>query len=91
MEYERLDASDMADQASALEALNLTVALQNQKLAAQNVAPRLVEVERDGKKIQVHTCLFCTAELEDGMRFCDENCRDDWEKEAKMKRITGRG
>ncbi len=91
MEYERLDSSDQGDQATALEALNLQVALQNQKLAAlDSLKPRIVEKTVNGKAVEVYTCLFCHSELEDGLRFCDEFCRDDWEKEQRMKKITGR-
>lgn len=92
MEYERLDASDQGDQATALEALNLMVALQNQKLASlESLKPRIVEKKVNGEMIEVYTCLNCFTELEDGLRFCDEDCRDDWEKEQRMKKITGRG
>lgn len=28
----------------------------------------------------VGTCLFCTAPLAAGHRWCDADCRDDWER-----------
>lgn len=91
MEYQRLDSADLGDQATALEELNLRVALENQKLAAQAVLkPRIVEVERNGKVVQLHTCLYCHAELADGERFCDADCRDDWQKEQNLNKISGR-
>lgn len=92
MEYQRLDSADIGDQATALEELNLRVALENQKIAAMNqLKPRIVEVVRGGKTVSVHTCLYCHEELQDGERFCDSYCRDDWQKEQNMKRISGRG
>lgn len=92
MEYQRLDSSDIGDQATALEELNLRVALENQKIAAQaQLKPRTVEVVRGGQTVTVYTCLFCHEELEDGERFCDSDCRDDWQKEQNIKRISGRG
>ena len=30
-------------------------------------------------------CLYCEAPLEDGRRWCDADCRDDWEREQKRK------
>ena len=91
MEYQKLDSSDIGDQATALEELNLRVALENQKLAALNqLKPRLVEKKKNGKLVQVHTCLYCHEELEDGERFCDSDCRDDWQKEQNMRKITGK-
>ena len=91
MEYQRLDASDLGDQATALEELNLRVAMENQKAAAlESLKPRIVEKMKDGQKVEVYTCLFCFEELDDGLRFCDEDCRDDWQKTQNMKKITGR-
>lgn len=92
MEYQRLDSSDIGDQATALEELNLRVAMENQKLAAQKVlAPRIVKAVRGGEEVDVYTCLNCYAELPDGERFCDSDCRDDWQKEQNIKKISGRG
>jgi hypothetical protein len=32
-----------------------------------------------------------SCELPDGERFCDSDCRDDWQKEQNIKKISGRG
>lgn len=47
---------------------------------ARDRAGRL-EVRATGK------CLNCNAELENGLRFCDAECRDDFDK---MNRMRGR-
>ena len=31
-------------------------------------------------------CLFCFSQLEPGHRWCDNDCREDWEKEQWAKR-----
>jgi len=37
----------------------------------------------------VGVCLFCGEPLPDHMRFCDADCRDGWEFEARMQRMNG--
>lgn len=37
----------------------------------------------------VGACLFCGEPLPDHMRFCDADCRDGWDFEQRMKRMTG--
>lgn len=34
-------------------------------------------------------CLYCYAELPDGQRWCDMECRDEWERETKRKQERG--
>lgn len=36
-------------------------------------------------------CLNCGEPLEKGKRWCDKDCRDDWEKEKKLKERLKRG
>lgn len=31
-------------------------------------------------------CLFCAESLPDGQRWCDADCRDDWQAEIKAGR-----
>ncbi len=31
--------------------------------------------------LAIGECLFCEAPLQPGKRWCDAECRDDWEKE----------
>lgn len=45
--------------------------------AAQNVLPA------------TGYCLFCTAPLPGAMRFCNADCRDDWDHEMTLKRRQG--
>lgn len=28
-------------------------------------------------------CLFCDADVAEGLRWCDSDCRDDWERENR--------
>ncbi len=35
-------------------------------------------------------CNSCFATLKAGEKFCDEFCRDDWQKEETARRISGR-
>ncbi len=36
-------------------------------------------------------CHYCGAITGGGARFCDADCRDDWERAERMKKINGRG
>lgn len=35
-------------------------------------------------------CYYCGEALRAGKRFCDSDCRDDYERQEKMKARTGR-
>jgi hypothetical protein len=37
-----------------------------------------------------HFCHYCYEPVNSGLLFCDTGCRDDYEKEARHKRINGR-
>lgn len=63
--------ADEFDRASDLEALNLQSALNLQAKAAA----KQPKVEATG------FCLHCGAELNDGRRWCDAECRDEWQLE----------
>jgi hypothetical protein len=65
--------SDFSDLASAHEAMSLEAALRNM--------PRAPLVAARG------SCLFCEApfQLGDGRRWCDADCRDDWERVERFK------
>lgn len=39
----------------------------------------------------VGLCLYCGETLPDHMRFCDADCRDGYEYEQRIKRMTGVG
>ncbi len=101
--YERLDASDPVDQASELEQMQLRIALENQRNTRNVLHPKLAEVtDKKTNTVRVAClCHYCDAILEyvDAQdtaktanlpRFCDEFCRDDWQKEQDMKARTGK-
>lgn len=101
--YERLDASDPVDQASELEQMQLRIALENHRNTRNILHPKLAEVtDKKNNTIRVAClCHYCDAILEyvDAQnsektaalpRFCDEFCRDDWQKEQNMKARTGK-
>lgn len=70
--------SDEVDKANDLAEVLLSAAI-------RNVRPQLRPVG---------TCYSCGENLMDslmkGSLFCDEHCRDDFEKQEKMRRINGR-
>lgn len=101
--YERLDASDPVDQASELEQMQLRIALENHRNTRQVLHPKLAEVtDKKNNTVRVAClCHYCDAILEyvdtqdsaktaNLSRFCDEFCRDDWQKEQDMKARTGK-
>lgn len=61
--------ADEFDRASELEELARISALNYHQ---KNLAP---SVQATGY------CLYCGEELDDGRRWCDASCRDDWEAE----------
>ena len=101
--YERLDASDPVDQASELEQMQLRIALENHRTTRNVLHPKLAEViDKKNNTMRIAClCHYCDAILEyvdtpDNTktttlpRFCDEFCRDDWQKEQDMKARTGK-
>jgi hypothetical protein len=38
----------------------------------------------------VGSCHFCGESLSAGRRFCDADCRDDWQVARKMRKLRGR-
>lgn len=69
--------SDHADEAAELQEL----AIQAAQHAHQKAAARLKAAlgEATGR------CLNCQEEIEEG-RFCDEDCREDFQKRVKARR-----
>lgn len=92
MPFEKIDATDTSDQATALEQLFLRVARENQSNKTFVLPPKIVEVKDKKTKqvVQRHMCHFCDELIADGDRFCDEGCRDDWEKERQAKIRSGK-
>jgi hypothetical protein len=66
---------DIIDRAN--EIVDITV---NAKISLSHAAPP--EVEPAG------VCLNCSAPVPDGQRWCDGDCRDDWQ--ARRNRKAGR-
>lgn len=49
-------------------------------------------IEEARKEVHLHTdghCLFCDDDIEPGLKFCNRDCRDDWDKEQRALRIRG--
>jgi len=67
---------DVFDQASEKEE-------RDRDLAIQEARAKNKPIKFTGR------CLSCNAQVEVG-RFCDVWCREDYELEQKMKRITGK-
>jgi predicted nucleic acid-binding Zn ribbon protein len=38
----------------------------------------------------VGACYSCAEPVDDGRRFCDADCRQDWERAEKARRMNGR-
>jgi len=68
--------SDWTDNASELEMLQTQVAIERQRKAGQ-------ELEEVLSTAAGH-CLNCEEPLEQG-RFCDADCREDFQKRLKFK------
>lgn len=62
---EDLTRPDQADRASAMEELRRRAALEVRKPTAPDATGH---------------CLNCDARLAVGLRWCDVNCRDDWQR-----------
>ncbi|WP_274585342.1 hypothetical protein V9W64_10550 [Neisseria leonii] len=65
--------TDELDLASEREELMRQSALYRQSKAAVR------EAEPTG------SCLYCEEPLSDGLRWCNADCRDDWERERKRR------
>ena len=65
--------ADQFDRASDLEELDRQSAINLQQKQARPAA------------YAVGHCLYCYEPLPVGYRWCDSECRDDWEKEQKLK------
>lgn len=65
--------SDIFDQASDREQLerDLAIASARKHFASAHVTGH---------------CLWCNAELEQGKRWCDAECREDWELDQESRR-----
>lgn len=55
-----------------------------------NERERLIAKARKTPKVQATGhCLYCNAPLENGKRWCDEWCRDDWSLEQEARKRHG--
>ena len=68
---------DLSDSATYHEELMRDLALR----MAANHAPDLPAVG---------VCHWCESSLPDGHRFCDKDCRDMYDRQARMDKIRGR-
>jgi hypothetical protein len=60
-----------------------SVAVQEAALKLQTAVRKPVGPAATGE------CLFCEYPLAEGMRWCDANCRSDWERIENAKRMGG--
>lgn len=65
--------SDIIDNANDLVALTDSLAV---RAIRENLKP---EAEATG------FCLWCEAEVKEPKRWCDADCRNDWEKDKRRK------
>lgn len=66
---------DIIDRANEIAAIAVDA-----KISLSHSAPDEVE--------PVGVCLNCAAQVPDGLRWCDADCRDDWQ--ARRNRRSGR-
>ncbi len=65
--------------------------------AEQRIEEILEDALAEVRRAQEHgvkaigACLYCGETLPDPMRFCDADCRDAWDHEQRIKRMTGVG
>lgn len=71
-------SGDLTDQASDLEELHREKAYR-----AVQAALRLDETAASGE------CRYCAEKIAPEARFCDADCRDDFERASKMQKISG--
>ncbi|HWX02443.1 hypothetical protein [Collimonas sp.] len=67
---------DVADRAEWRIAKDIEVAMAH--------ARRIPQLEADGR------CHYCDDDVAHGARFCNTDCRDDYQKEQEAKRRAGR-
>jgi len=57
-----------------------------------NLKKALAKQKAEAIKSQVTAtgfCNYCQAPVDDDMKFCDHECRDDYEYEQQRKRVNG--
>lgn len=64
--------SDVIDMANDRAERDLELALKSKRPAGPDATGR---------------CLWCNAPVPRGVRWCDADCRDDWEHEKLLRRI----
>lgn len=57
---------------------------------AQIVEQGLDQVRRASRMAATGNCHFCDEEVTPGNLFCDIDCRDDFERENRARRLAGR-
>lgn len=67
--------SDIIDQGNENAELFLQSALSNRRAAS--LAP-------------VGHCYYCDETVQRGVLFCSADCRDDWQREDRLRRISGK-
>ena len=67
---------DDADKASLHEQMTITAAIKSVRQRSKPLPP-------------VGYCYYCSEPLKGGERFCDTDCRDDYERQEKSKARNG--
>ena len=57
---------------------------------AEAEAPYLLAVRKRVPPPADGRCLNCEAPVADSARFCDADCRGDWERAQERQRVNGR-
>lgn len=50
---------------------------------------RLRDAKTEKEAEETGYCLFCGEPVPPGRRWCDADCRDEWEREQKLNNIKG--
>lgn len=69
--------SDVFDQASEREDRDRQAAIDHQRRTAESLP-------------YVGVCYYCGSSTVTGVRFCDADCRDDYQREKDLQRRAGR-
>ena len=73
-----MSPGDLTDQASDLEELH-----REKAYMAVQAALRRDQTSPAGE------CRYCVQKIAPEARFCDADCRDDFERETRMRRLSG--
>jgi hypothetical protein len=50
-------------------------------------------IDEARKEVHLHAdghCLYCDEDIAPGLKFCNRDCRDDWDQEQRALKISGK-